>query len=282
MTKTPRQSKSGIEYVLNKDGTTGYSWGVFSGCWNWKERNGYPLLSSPICPVPNCWARNQTQRFKKIYPYGFEPHIYPEALLSPLHIKKPSTFAVGWTGDLVGYADPNMVIPVDYLAAKVGVATACFQDALFGIIRQCPQHRFLFLTKNPERLPLWSPFPSNCEVGFSACNQEQFDKGITYLKQTVAKVKFISFEPLLGGIFLSRKPMEISFIVIGAQTRPTVLPRIEWVRDIVEACDRIGIPVWLKNNLSQHWGGNLPEESLFYSHDENGLYLRHELPKGEA
>ncbi len=187
MTKLIRLSKSNIEYLT-------HGWGVFSGCRNQEAK---------ICPVPNCWARGITERFKSHYPDGFNPHVYPEALLSPLGLKKPARIGVGWVGDLIGYADPDMDVPVDYLASKPGVATANFRDALLGIIRQCPQHQFFFLTKNPERLPLWGKFPPNCFVGVSVWNQESYDKAISYLKTMDAKNKWLSIEPLLGAIDLS-------------------------------------------------------------------------------
>ncbi len=41
----------------------------------------------------------------------------------------------------------------------------------------------------------------------------------------------------------------ISWVVIGSQTKPTILPKIEWVEEIVEACVSAGIQVFLKNNL---------------------------------
>ena len=45
------------------------------------------------------------------------------------------------------------------------------------------------------------------------------------------------------------KDAGISWLIIGAQTRPTVLPKIEWVKEIVEAADQAGVKVFLKNNL---------------------------------
>ena len=39
------------------------------------------------------------------------------------------------------------------------------------------------------------------------------------------------------------------WVIIGSQTRPYKPPKIEWVREIVEACDKARIPVFLKDNL---------------------------------
>ncbi len=43
----------------------------------------------------------------------------------------------------------------------------------------------------------------------------------------------------------------ISWVILGAQTKPTVMPKIEWVQEIVEAADKAGIPVFLKDSLKQ-------------------------------
>ena len=61
---------------------------------------------------------------------------------------------------------------------------------------------------------------------------------------------------------LSNKLTEagISWVIIGAQTKPTVYPRIEWVQEIVEACDKAGIPVFQKDNLKPLLGNNLRQE----------------------
>ncbi len=41
----------------------------------------------------------------------------------------------------------------------------------------------------------------------------------------------------------------IAWIILGAQTKPTLQPKIEWVREIVEAADKAGVKVFLKDNL---------------------------------
>lgn len=41
----------------------------------------------------------------------------------------------------------------------------------------------------------------------------------------------------------------ISWVIIGAQTKPYKPPKIEWVREITEACDKAGTLVFHKDNL---------------------------------
>lgn len=269
-----RLSRSRIEYIVNSDGSQGYSWGIFSGCLNWQ--NG-------ICLIPNCWARTTARRFPSHYPNNFTPTIYPEALLSPLHLKKSTRIGVGFMGDLIGYADPGQKVVVSAPDGHV-VTVVKFQDSLFDTIRQCQQHDFLFLTKNSERLKLWSPFPDNAWCGVSICSTEAFVRTRDKLRHIDAKIKWLSFEPLLDwdirqhcadNFAKDLQDMGVSWLIIGSQTRPTVLPRIAWVKVIVEACQKAKIPYWLKYNLV----GHLPIARPFYTNDDSGWAICHELPK---
>jgi len=41
----------------------------------------------------------------------------------------------------------------------------------------------------------------------------------------------------------------INWVIIGAQTKPTVMPKKIWIDEITEACKKANIPYFLKNNL---------------------------------
>jgi len=123
-------------------------------------------------------------------------------------------------------------------------------------IKAHPQYIFQTLTKQPQNLPKWSPFPKNCHVGVTATNWLKFSDALGYLAAIEAKVKYLSFEPLLGEIkfdMLQKMlfPRVINWLIIGLQTpySPKTAPKIEHVREIVEAADKAGIPIFLKNNL---------------------------------
>lgn len=238
MNKRPRLSRSGIEYL-------DYIWSFYSGCLNWKKG---------ICQVEKCWAKSITERFKYHYPNGFEPTFYPEAFLSPLNLKKPSRIGVAFMGDLFGdWIDPGKMINVPMVP---GLSHAePLREQVFRTINQCPQHSFLFLTKCPQNLVKWSPFPGNCQVGVTAVNSETFASACLYLRAVEAKLKYLSIEPYLGMIINTKMTQMIlelagiNSLIIGAQTKPYKPPKIEWVREIVEACDKAGIAVFLKENL---------------------------------
>jgi len=78
----------------------------------------------------------------------------------------------------------------------------------------------------------------------------------------------------------------ISWLILGSQTKPYRPPRIEWVKEIVEACDKAGIPVFLKDNLEPLLRGHtlLELEGLIKTtKGQDGRYtwrVRQELPKG--
>lgn len=271
MTKMTRLSKSGIEYL-------DYVWNFYSGCQN--KENG-------DCPVGDlCWARHITHRFKDHYPNGFKPTFYPNAFLSPLNLQKPSRIGVAFMGDLFGgWNKPDQIIDITNGAGEHKVvARTTLRDIVFSVVKGCPQHSFLFLTKCPWNLQEWGTWPDNCWVGASVCNDVMFANAADYMRHMKAKIKFISFEPLLGPIntsFWDNDVYEIfQWFIIGAYTgtqtemmslaareksskallrvKPisstnartyTYQPDKEWVQSLVNVARDLGIPVFLKDNL---------------------------------
>lgn len=58
--------------------------------------------------------------------------------------------------------------------------------------------------------------------------------------------------------FLRRDNM--GWVIIGAETgnrKEKVIPQREWIEAIVSACQKAGIPVFMKSSLSKIWGGPL-------------------------
>ena len=55
----------------------------------------------------------------------------------------------------------------------------------------------------------------------------------------------------------------ISQVIIGSQTKPYKPPKIEWVEEIVQACDKAGVKVFLKNNLEPLWTFENSREPFF-------------------
>jgi len=164
----------------------------------------------------------------------------------------------------------------------------------WGIFEYCKiesYHTFIFLTKKPENLIKWSPFPDNCWVGVSATNYWKYVDASNYLSRIEAPVKFLSFEPLLSW---DKRPQYffksggISWLIIGQQApvRESTMPKIEWITEIVEAADKAGVPVFLKDNLKSLLWSNPPDEIFWDEHiiendldEQNTFYeLRQEYP----
>ena len=193
-------NKTLIDWGKNPDGTPGYTWNPLTGCLNHTDG---------MCKGGNfpCYAYRLAQgRLKNLYLSG---GIFP---LSPsLHERYPNCtfdpfYPRFWKGRLLDGRD-------ELCGGKPKGIFVCDMSDLFGIgipedwtrqvlagMESRPQHRFYLLTKRPENLQRFSPFPSNVWLGVSATNQHQFDEAVKYLKEVKATVKFISFEPLLERI----------------------------------------------------------------------------------
>ncbi len=255
MNRTPRLGKTGIEYL-------DYVWNFASGCTKGCE---------------HCWAKKRVARFHQHYPNGFEPTVYPEALLAPLRLWKASIIGCVFMGDLFDDAiDPCKMVNVPIVP---GLAEARpLREYVFRTIEHCPQHRFLFLTKQPQNLAKWSPFPDNCWVGVSVTDFYDTDDAILYLERIEAKVKFLSMEPMLGEIPVPKYGFGVDWIIIGPQTKPKVMPDLDWIRPILADADERGTPVFLKDGFG--WprmthNGSPP----FYRREIGTWVLRREMPK---
>jgi len=219
-----------------------------------------------ICPMacPYCYARAMYKRFK------WNPEIRLDlSVFDPLTFIKGKRIFVGSTMELFHDDIPD--------------------DWRWGILEYCKvrkQHTFIFLTKQPQNLIKWSPFPENCWVGVSASNEKELATRAKLLASVQASVKFASVEPLLSWDLVSPYHLSERFkewfdwFIIGQQTPilAKTQPKIEWVQEIVEAADKVGIPVFLKNNLRPLIATLSATEALpFY--DSQTCELRQESPK---
>ena len=70
------------------------------------------------------------------------------------------------------------------------------------------------------------------------------------LRNIDVKVKFVSFEPLLENLGEDINLDGVSWVIVGAQTRPEKQPDHRWVASLTKQAMSRDIPVFLKNNLS--------------------------------
>ena len=193
-----------------------------------------------LCPMAcsYCYARAMSKRFKWNTEIRFNPRWWAD-----VDSRKPRRYFVGSTMELFGEWIPDEWIENILYRARL-------MDA----------HIFIFLTKQPQNLRKWSPFPDNCWVGVSATNAETTYTAMDELSKVNATVKFISFEPLLSQInggecegerLDGLKYAGINWVIIGRQTPASkkTEPKVEWIKEIVEAADKAHVPVFLKDNL---------------------------------
>ena len=209
---------------------------------------------------PYCYARTMVNRFSKAvpdgklhvldepvirdgkadpYPCGFDPTYHRYRLGQIRHMAgwKPSNIFICSMADIFG-----SWVPEEWITE------------ITGELRKVEKHNYLFLTKNPMRYyELMSagklPEDGNFWYGTTVTTGNSpyfFNKGAN---------TFLSIEPILEDFELpySAEPFySIDWVIIGAETgnrRGKVIPKKEWINNIVECCDKAGIPVFMKDSL---------------------------------
>ena len=121
-------------------------------------------------------------------------------------------------------------------------------------MKENPQHVFQILTKrtdvllyfDKEGLLEWS---HNIWMGVSVENKK-FMKRIDLLRQTNARTKFLSCEPLIGPL-PNMNLKGIDWVIVGGESGRTPRPmKKEWVVDIKEQCQNSDVAFFFKQ-----WGG---------------------------
>lgn len=266
-------NKTKIEYV-------DYTWNPVTGCLHdckycyarrianrfkgWTDSDGSPHtdtifknqpreLSEPLYKA----VEDKVGKWPKApYPYGFKPTFYKYRLDEPKKLKKPSRILVVSMGDLFGGFIPDEWI-----------------NQILEVVKECSQHTFLFLTKNPNRYYSFK-FPNNAWVGASAVNRSdekviQMGKGfIVTNAHTIADTmsffdrSFLSIEPLLNDVSQDIDISFIDWVIVGAQTGPgAIKPKEEWIQNLVDMAREYKVPIFLKDNLN--WSEKIQEYPSF-------------------
>lgn len=108
-----------------------------------------------------------------------------------------------------------------------------WRDEAWEIMRQRPGLVFQLLTKRPDlvipRLPEdWGEGWPNIWLGVTAENQEQADKRIPRLLETPAALRFVSIEPMLGPVDLTRLDYFRSFNEKLSPMERAAAPALKW------------------------------------------------------
>jgi len=134
-----------------------------------------------------------------------------------------------------------------------------WMDRVVEKTKEYPQHTFQFLTKdsyvygNRE----FYYFPQNCWLGVTITKESDFKNIAHRFIYSNNNITYLSIEPILERIKPSlTNPLclNIDWVIIGAETgnrKDKVIPKKEWVDDIVNYCRAKNIPLYLKDSLKE-------------------------------
>lgn len=186
-----------------------------------------------------CYAEVMANRLQAMgiekYKDGFKIAIHEDALNVPYSWKGAKLVFVNSMSDLF-----HPEIPLEFI------------KKVFQVMNDNPQHTFQVLTKRAERLfevheeLEWT---KNIWMGVSVEDHRVVHR-IDFLRETNAKVKFLSCEPLIGPL-MDMNLNNIDWVIVGGESGRKARPIKEWwVWDIRQQCQEAGVSFFFKQ-----WGG---------------------------
>lgn len=191
----------------------------------------------------NCYAARFSERFRGVkghpFEHGFDLVLRPHKLTEPLAWRTPRRIFVNSMSDLFQKEVPK-----------------AFIDSVFATMEQADWHVFQILTKRSSLLRNYvndryskQPAPPHIWLGVSIEDQRALTR-LSHLKQTHARVRFISFEPLLQAIE-QVDLTGIHWVIAGGESGPGARPVMaEWIRSIRDQCRSQKVAFFFKQ-----WGG---------------------------
>lgn len=207
----------------------------------WTEATWNPVTGcTKISPGCNyCYAERMSLRLQAMgqpnYINGFKLTLHERMIEVPVFWKKPRMIFVNSMSDLF-----HEDVPIIFI------------QRVFAVMRIAWWHRFQILTKRSQRLVEINKlidWPDNVWMGVSVENEDYIFR-IDHLRDTGAKVKFLSLEPLLGP--LKKLDMYgIHWVIVGGESGPKARPMSEkWAIHVRDICKSASAPFFFKQ-----WGG---------------------------
>lgn len=260
------------------------TWNPIAGC----------SIVSPACT--NCYAMAMAARIERMQPGGHYAGL-----------TQPSKAGPVWTGKIVQAPDHVLTQPLRWKKPRkifVNSMSDLFHesvpdewiDRIFAVMALSPQHTFQVLTKRPKRMRKWFerwpdgitwknqagwPLP-NVWLGVTAEDQPRADERIPDLLATPAAKRFVSIEPMLGPVDLTRLSMGesdfepvagagldgvrrirftinsldgvksfkwpgLDWVICGGESGPNARPMfVGHARDLMRQCQSAGVPFFMK------------------------------------
>lgn len=186
-----------------------------------------------------CYAEKMAKRLKAMgqeqYKDGFKLNLAPQMLDVPRKWRKGRMVFVNSMSDLF-----HEDIPLEYI------------QKVFKVMNETPQHTYQVLTKRAERLEKIAGelnWTKNIWMGVSV-ESDKVAHRAEHLRNTPARVKFLSIEPLIGSVDHS-VVIGMDWVIVGGESGSNkVRPmKKEWVMPILIACQTWEIPFFFKQ-----WG----------------------------
>lgn len=188
-----------------------------------------------------CYAEVMAKRLKAMgvekYQNEFKLTIHEDELATPYTWKKSKVVFVNSMSDLF-----HKDVPIEFI------------KKVFRVMKENPQHVFQVLTKRADVMLYydkegWLDWSHNIWMGVSVENEKAM-KRIDLLRQSNARTKFLSCEPLIGPLpKLNLK--NIDWVIVGGESGRKPRPmKKEWVLDIKQQCEKMDVAFFFKQ-----WGG---------------------------
>lgn len=185
-----------------------------------------------------CYAKKMAFRLKGRSGYDinnpFKPTFHQSRLKEPLEKQKPYMIFTCSMGD--------------FFDSEVKEE---WREEVYKIIDNSPQHTYQILTKQEVIEPKFrNCFPKNLWLGITIDGTSNYWKRpLKTLECSSAKIKFISFEPILGDCF----PDDLSFIdwaIIGSQTGTGAKEvNKKYVCTLINLINLYKVPLFVKPNI---------------------------------
>ena len=210
----------------------------------WNPVTGCTKVSSGC---DNCYAERFSERFRGVvgHPFevGFDLTLRPERIEQPKSWRRPRLIFVNSMSDLF-----HKDIPREYI------------DKVFDTMEAANWHTYQVLTKRSSLMRTFinsryreSPAPAHIWLGVSVENSSALSR-VDHLRQSNARVRFVSFEPLLGPV-CGADLSNIDWVIAGGESGPRARPvDKEWLRMLRDQCIQKGVAFFFKQ-----WGGRTPK-----------------------